>query len=136
MNVSENLNKGTEETFCSDTSQPITNTRSRGSDPGLGCSSAVDRFSLVRVRVKAPSASKPNRKPTNIKHKEILQPPSFSGEVDHCPGLLRNCFGFYTMMKLLVLVEFRVPPGTGEDRQAGMETGAQCETATFPSSVP
>lgn len=39
-------------------------------------------------------------------------------------------------MKLAVLVEFRVPPGTVEDRQAGMEIGAQCETATFPSSVP
>lgn len=40
------------------------------------------------------------------------------------------------MMKLVVFVEFRVPPGTVEDRQAGIETGSQYETAAFPSSVP
>lgn len=35
-------------------------------------------------------------------------------------------------MKLLVLVESRVAPGTVEDRKVGMEeTEAQCETAAF-----
>lgn len=35
-------------------------------------------------------------------------------------------------MKLVVLVEFRVTPGTVEDRKVGMEEPeAQCETAAF-----
>lgn len=35
-------------------------------------------------------------------------------------------------MKLVVLAEFRVTPGTVEDRKVGMEeTEAQCETAAF-----
>lgn len=36
------------------------------------------------------------------------------------------------MMKLVVLVDFRISPGPVEDRQVGMEeTAARCETATF-----
>lgn len=36
------------------------------------------------------------------------------------------------MMKLVVLVEFRVTPGIVEDRKVGMEeVKAQCETAAF-----
>lgn len=58
------------------------------------------------------------------------QAPLFSGEVGHCPGFLRGCFGVYTKIKLVVLIEFRVSPGPVEDRLME-EAAAQCEMATF-----